>query len=210
MLDMPLVTQSDPGSENYGIANAHTTLRHWHDPQLKGTLQHRWMRQKKNVMPEIAWSQLRRRFTPGYEDTLQQGVDQGWYNPDDPLESLVFRWVFVPWLQRELDAYRERINHTAKRADRNKVLPHGVPEHIYESPETYGALDFKVKITDPASLQYVRQLYAPTDHPVFELVPTSFNGLAEGFYTTMGCIRKITGCLECLGQDNQDTQDHKT
>ncbi|KAG2131596.1 uncharacterized protein EDB93DRAFT_1255444 [Suillus bovinus] len=55
---MPMVTQSDPGSENFGIANAHTTLRQWHDPALQGTLQHRWMRHKKNVMPEITWSQM--------------------------------------------------------------------------------------------------------------------------------------------------------
>lgn len=78
---MPLVTQSDPGSENYGIANAHTALRHLHDPSLAGTLQHRWMRQKKNVMPEITWSQLRRRFTPGFETLLQVGITNGWYDP---------------------------------------------------------------------------------------------------------------------------------
>ena len=83
---MPLVTQSDPGSENYGIANAHTALRHWHDPNLVGTIQHRWMRHKKNVMPEIAWSQMRRRFTPGFENILQKGVDEGWYNVSNPLD----------------------------------------------------------------------------------------------------------------------------
>jgi len=84
--DVPLVTQSDPGSENYGIANAHTVLRHWHDPNLSGTIQHRWMRQKKNVMPEIAWSQLRRRFTPGFENILQEGVNEGWYDMNHPLD----------------------------------------------------------------------------------------------------------------------------
>ena len=34
---------------------------------------------------------------------------------------MVFRWVFIPWLQRELDAYRDRVNNTAKRRDRNKA-----------------------------------------------------------------------------------------
>jgi hypothetical protein len=52
--------------------------------------------------------------------------------------------LYHPWLQAELDLYRDRINHTAKRADRNKVLPHGVPEHIYEQPEDFGCLNFKV------------------------------------------------------------------
>lgn len=56
--DIPMVTQSDPGSENYGIANAHTRLHRWHDPALQGSLQYCWMKMKKNVMLEITWSQM--------------------------------------------------------------------------------------------------------------------------------------------------------
>ena len=86
LADIPLVSQSDPGSENYGIAKAQTALRHWHDPSLAGTIQHRWMRQKKNVKPEITWSQLRRRFTAGFEDLLEIGVTNGWYDTARPLD----------------------------------------------------------------------------------------------------------------------------
>ncbi|KAJ7032562.1 hypothetical protein C8F04DRAFT_900393, partial [Mycena alexandri] len=63
------------------LANGHTLLRHWHDRSLRGTLQHRWMKEKKNVMPEIGWSQLRHRLTPGFEGILDLGVNQGWYDP---------------------------------------------------------------------------------------------------------------------------------
>ena len=59
--DMPLVSQSNPGSENYG-------------------------RQKKNVKPEITWSQLHCRFTPGFEDLLELGVTNGWYDTNRPLD----------------------------------------------------------------------------------------------------------------------------
>ena len=162
LLDMSLISQSDLGSENYGIANAQTMLRQLHDPSLAGTLQHRWKRLQKNVMPEISWSQFRRRFAPGFEDILDLGVTEEWFDPSDlrqrsvsailfkctklTLLSLVFRWVFIPWVQAELDAYRERINLTSKRADRNKVLPHGPPDHIYHDAAAYGCLDFKVNL----------------------------------------------------------------
>ena len=86
---MPLVSQSDPGSENFGLANGHTLLRHWHDQSLVGTLQHRWMNEKKNVMPEIGWSQLRHRWTPGFEDILDIGVNNGWYDPNILLQAYV-------------------------------------------------------------------------------------------------------------------------
>jgi hypothetical protein len=59
-------------------------------------------------------------------------------------DSLVFRWLFIPWLQKELDAWVDRYNNSRKRADRNKILPHGVPNDICAFPERFGALDFKV------------------------------------------------------------------
>lgn len=86
-----MVMQSDPGTENYGIANAHTMLRQSHDPTLQGMLQHHWMQMKKNVMPEITWSQLRRYFTPGFESILDWGVDEGWYDSTNTLQVWVFR-----------------------------------------------------------------------------------------------------------------------
>jgi len=81
-----MITQSDPGTENVGIANAQTLLRQMHNPTLEGFVQHRWMRTKKNIMPEIAWSQLCRRFTPGFEALLEEGVDAGWYDSDNMLQ----------------------------------------------------------------------------------------------------------------------------
>ncbi|KAJ7432412.1 hypothetical protein B0H11DRAFT_1760479, partial [Mycena galericulata] len=185
---MPLVSQSDPGTENFGLANGHTLLRQWHDPSLQGTLQHRWMREKKNVMPEIGWSQLRHRFTPVFEDILDVGVNNGWYDPDILIEAyviLVFRWVFIPWLQRELDSYRERVNNTAKRADRNKVLPHGVPTDMAEHPGDYGVLDLKIKVEQEA-VDSVRALYAPKDHEVFQLVPPDFQAIITEMYVQLG------------------------
>ncbi|KAG2739204.1 hypothetical protein P692DRAFT_20757479, partial [Suillus brevipes Sb2] len=182
---MPMVTQSDPGSENYGIANAHTMLRQWHDPALQGSLQHQWMRTKKNVMPEITWSQMRRRFTPGFETLLDRGVTSGWYDTNNTLQLMIFRWVFIPWLQRELDAYQDRVNNTRKRRDRNKILPHGAPDIIYQSPENFGVLDFKIKVEREA-LDHVRDIYIDSSHIVFDLVPKPFAEFMEHCYTELG------------------------
>ncbi|KAF4568135.1 hypothetical protein AB1N83_012342 [Pleurotus pulmonarius] len=182
---IPLITQSDPGSENFGIAKAQTFLRHWHDPTMEGHLCHRWMKEKKNIPPEISWSQLRRRFTPGFENILDKGVHMGWYNIDDTVHRLTFRWTFIPWLQFELDAYRSRVNSSAKRRNRNKILPHGVPDHMAEFPHLYGALDFKVQIEREAITE-ARALYAPPSHDVFNLVPTSFETTITRGYTSLG------------------------
>ncbi|KAG1867744.1 hypothetical protein F4604DRAFT_1584905 [Suillus subluteus] len=182
---MPLITQSDLGSENYGIANAQTLLHQCYDPTLQGTLQHHWMHTKKNVMLEITWSQLWCRFTPGFETLLDEGVIEGWYDSGNTLHMMVFHWVFIPWLQQELDAYRDRVNNSAKRHDNNKVLPHGVPSLIYDSPEDFGALDFKVSI-DREGIDYVHNFYINASHPVFNLVPPMLGDFIEGCYDAMG------------------------
>ncbi|KAJ7668830.1 hypothetical protein B0H17DRAFT_1162310 [Mycena rosella] len=173
ILIMPLVSQSDPGTENFGLADGHTLLRHLHDPDLEGTLQHRWMREKKNVMPEIGWSQLHHQFTSGFEDILDMGVTNGWYDPGDLVETLVFRWLFIPWLQKK---------------SIHIILPHGVPNDMYEHPGDYRVLDFKVctLVNLPEAIDEVRALHAAEDHNVFQLVPPDFHAIISQMYDEMG------------------------
>jgi len=86
---IPLTTQSDPGSENYGVANVQTHARHKLDPSLAGTLQHWWKCKKNNVKSEANWSIFRQDFAPGFEDLFELGVNQGWYDVDKPLEKYI-------------------------------------------------------------------------------------------------------------------------
>jgi hypothetical protein len=45
------------------------------DPTLARTLQHKFRGQHRNLKPKIFWSQLRQRWTPGFEDILDYGVN---------------------------------------------------------------------------------------------------------------------------------------
>ncbi|EGN94795.1 hypothetical protein SERLA73DRAFT_155521 [Serpula lacrymans var. lacrymans S7.3] len=120
---MPLITQSDPGTENYSIANDHTLLRYMQDPALD--------------------------------------------------KMLVFHYVFIPWIQQELDRFVDRFNRTKPRHNSHKLLPHGHPIDIFNQPEKFELRDFVVKI-HPPYLTEVRKKYAPPDHHVFNLVPPAF------------------------------------
>ncbi|KAA1467108.1 hypothetical protein DENSPDRAFT_769383 [Dentipellis sp. KUC8613] len=178
---IPLVTQSDPGSENFGVANAQTYIRHRLDASLSDTLQHRWMRKHQNIKPEAHWSVMRRDFSPGFENLLDQGIQNGWYNPNDAMDSYLFRWLGIPWLQRELDEWVYLHNHTIRRANKHKMTPHGIPELIRENPADYQSIDVKVLV--PGELfDEAEQLWAPPGHPVFELVPQGFAQYAQVCY----------------------------
>lgn len=167
---VPLTTQADPGNENNGVANAHTIIRHTLDPSLKDTRQHRIMRKHNNVKSESNWSIFRRDFTPGFENIFESGVNQGLYDVDDPLEMLVnlpclwlynwslhrlvFRWLAIPWIQAEVDAWVFQRNSCPPRRDKNKILPQGVPAIIRSQPELYGSSDYKVPTSSLSLLRF--------------------------------------------------------
>ena len=76
-LAIPMYTQSDPGSENFGVANMHTLIRQFLDPTLDNTIQHKWMRKHQNIKPEIFWSGFRRHFISGFERLFMEGGEHG-------------------------------------------------------------------------------------------------------------------------------------
>ncbi|KAK0493820.1 hypothetical protein EDD18DRAFT_1077932, partial [Armillaria luteobubalina] len=180
-----LLTQSDMGNENGNVAWAQSYLRQWADPSLNGTIQHHWKFDKKNIPSEILWRVFQRTFTFGFEGVLQHGIEQGWYDLNIPLDALVFRYLFIPWLQHECDEYVTGNNTHKKRHDRNIAQPNGVLILIEQVPERFGAEDFKVAFS-AESINKARQLYAPPDHPVLKLVPDTFATLAHGFIIDLG------------------------
>ncbi|KIJ33625.1 hypothetical protein M422DRAFT_183028, partial [Sphaerobolus stellatus SS14] len=166
----PLITQSDPGSENYGIANAQTTMRLIADSALAGTSQHKFKHRTTNIPPEIQWSLLRQIFTTGFENMLKYGVDRHWFNENDPIHVHSWIRILIPWMQEECDSYRMRRNTSQRRRDTKKLLPTGIPDLIYHEPAKYGnAKDYKV-IIPTAVIDELEKELAPPDHLVFQLI----------------------------------------
>ncbi|KAH8100012.1 hypothetical protein BXZ70DRAFT_907606 [Cristinia sonorae] len=182
---VPMITMSDLGTENYGIANCHTHIRHRLDPSLQGTRQHRWMMGTHNIKPEIWWSILRQGWTPGFEATLQEGLIHNWYDPLIVTHKLVFLWLALPWLQAEMDSWVDQFNSTQRRSVQSKGLPHGIPNDIAEHPEEYGGRDFKIIVPDNLFDEMIHD-WAPPDHPVFELVPATMERIIVAHYEAMG------------------------
>ncbi|KAH9014255.1 hypothetical protein EDB84DRAFT_1590323 [Lactarius hengduanensis] len=177
---IPLITQSDPGTEN-------VNLRHQVDPSLDGSIQHRWFRKHGNIKPEIHWSVFRRDWAVGFQNLLDEGVENKYYDIGDPLEwhaiflsTLVFRFVFIPFIQREVDAWVHQRNWT------KLVLPNGIPMIILQKPHKWKAADYKIPVP-PEVLNEIEKKYAPPDDPVFELVPPEFAVHANAVWTTLGC-----------------------
>jgi hypothetical protein len=77
--------------ENYNVAYAHTHIRHTLDPSLTSSIQHNWKRGHMNIKPEQMWSRFRRVWTGGFEELLDEGIRQQWYNTVNIADRYVYR-----------------------------------------------------------------------------------------------------------------------
>ena len=52
---------------------------------------------------------------------------------------MLLAFVIIPLLQKELDTFKDTVWNTHRiRQQKDTVLPHGIPEHIYNFPSEYG------------------------------------------------------------------------
>ena len=81
-----MLTQSDHGTENYHVDYAQTSIRQELDPELSGTLQHKWMHGHTNIKPKHAWGRLRDMWSKDFEDMFDVGIQNQWYNLSNTLD----------------------------------------------------------------------------------------------------------------------------
>ncbi|KAJ7207829.1 hypothetical protein GGX14DRAFT_634170 [Mycena pura] len=183
---VPLLTFSDTGRENNGIAKCHSTIRQRLDVSLQGTIQHKWFYDKMNIKSEISWARFRRGFAVGFEQLLNDGEVRGLidYGRKDALDT------FVPLNPPALATHSlsDRIpfpNASIRRSYKHKILPHGIPDEIHNNPEKWGGQNFSVPVPN-ALLDEMEALWSPPDSPVFELTSPSFNARVQQLYTELG------------------------
>ena len=66
--------------------------------------------------------------------------------------------MYIPVIQKELDTFRVSVwNNHGTRKQRDKALPSGVPDHIYNYPEQYGGEKCGLNVTEE-QLQEVAEM----------------------------------------------------
>jgi hypothetical protein len=93
-LSVPLIIQSDPDPENFGVVNAQTVICHCLDPTLWDTLQHCWMVKHQNILSEIKWSIFHHDWLLGFEDILDACINNSWYDVNNIFERYALIFIF--------------------------------------------------------------------------------------------------------------------
>ncbi|KAF8151403.1 hypothetical protein B0H34DRAFT_755565 [Crassisporium funariophilum] len=135
---------------------------------------------------KIWWCNRNTHLINGYYISAGRKVGGGYYASLILAYRLVFRWLAIPWLQAELDLWTSRYNSSPRRADKHKILPHGIPDLIHAKPHQFnGSKNFMVVIS-PELFDEVEKEWAPPDDPVFQLVPPTFGEQASALYASIG------------------------
>ncbi|CAB4026934.1 Hypothetical predicted protein [Paramuricea clavata] len=75
--------------------------------------------------------------------------DQCHYDPHNNTDRMLLAFIMVPLIQKELDIFREKVWNTHRiRAQKDTLLPDGVPEHIYNFPEQYNLEECGFAVTE--------------------------------------------------------------
>lgn len=125
---LPMLTQSDHGTENYNIAYAQTHMRQKLDPDLVGTLQHSFMRGHTNIKPERAWGRLRDTWSKGFEDMLNIGITNQWYNTSNVLDR------YAPFCVRNLGFLLIRVALPSAGSQSHSSRPSSITTSNYTTP----------------------------------------------------------------------------
>ena len=88
---------------------------------------------------------------------LFEGFESNLYNDNDLLEGFIFRYLWIPFVQRELNLYREQVNTTIRKKSKNAILPHDRPDLIYGNPENYGLMECGFQL-EPADITLIDSL----------------------------------------------------
>ncbi|KAI9618789.1 hypothetical protein H4Q26_012043 [Puccinia striiformis f. sp. tritici PST-130] len=100
-----------------------------------------------NQKIKCLWSQMMRQHNRSIIDHLMDRVDDHSYNMQDPIQKLLFLFLWIPIFQSSANIWVDLNNHARKRKDKTISLPGGcTPNFSYSTPEAFHTVDQLVPV----------------------------------------------------------------
>ncbi|KAF8574563.1 hypothetical protein K439DRAFT_1649746 [Ramaria rubella] len=153
---IPLPTQSDPGSENFGVANAHTALCHHLDPTLVRTCQHKF---------NLIWHWVTIPWLQAELDVLPHGIPDLIFNePHNFSHSMDFQLPIDEATIKEVEAQWAPPDHKVF-----ELVPSNFSIQAYTFWERLGSLVVKIHSFWDIFTQMVDAFHGIAPNPRLEL-----------------------------------------
>ncbi|OAV93906.1 hypothetical protein PTTG_04400 [Puccinia triticina 1-1 BBBD Race 1] len=146
---------------------------------------HQYTKSVHNQKIECFWSQLMRHYNVELINQLYEADESGKYDPQDPVDYLLFVYLWVPLLQDSLDKWIHNYNSYKRRIDKKSMLPSGCSANVcYKNPEDYDAEDGLVPVELSAVLELENEFY-PDAEDLLRTCPEWFREMMDLLITKM-------------------------
>ncbi|KAA1115085.1 hypothetical protein PGT21_031161 [Puccinia graminis f. sp. tritici] len=113
-------------------------------------------------------------------DNILTQIENGLYDPDDQVQLLLFRFLWIPVFQSSVNIWVDLQNHSRKRRDHSISTPTAcTPDFSYSTPEAFGSTDQLVPIPSEHIQSLLHHEYPNIDR-MFTHTPGWFHEVATG------------------------------
>ncbi|POW23116.1 hypothetical protein PSHT_00539 [Puccinia striiformis] len=185
---VPLKVTADYGTETIDVSMYQMKLSH----EFAGiTLEQATKRMHhtkstRNQKIEALWSQMMKQHNRLIIDHIMTHIEDGSYQPDDPIQKLLFLFLWIPVFQASADIWVDLNNHARKRKDHTISQPTGcTPDFAYTTPGHFGTVDQLVPVDVNRVQQFLQEDYPDIDR-MFTHTPPWFCATALGVMGYLG------------------------
>ncbi|KAA1131314.1 hypothetical protein PGTUg99_031233 [Puccinia graminis f. sp. tritici] len=178
---LPLKVTSDYGTETVEMA----TYQMWLSYRFGGingeeaTKRMHFTKSNRNQKIESLWSQMMKQHNRPIIDSIVTEIENGYYNPDDEIEKLLFLFLWIPVFQSSVNIWVDLYNNSKRRRDYSITLPTACsPDYSYGTPEAFGTTDQLVNVPSQEIELLIAQDY-PNCQEMFQHTPEWFRLIAE-------------------------------
>ncbi|EHS63088.1 uncharacterized protein PGTG_21418 [Puccinia graminis f. sp. tritici CRL 75-36-700-3] len=162
---IPRRTSTDKGTETIHLASHQINLtQQYNEECIDPTQSHLFTKSTHNQKIECLWSQLMKRYNSELINKLFTAIEESFYDPQDPLEQLLFIYLWVPLVQRSLDDWMNNYNTYKRRLDKKSSLPTRCSaDWCFNYPEEQGGEQGLIKVTGEAADALEKEFYPEGD-----------------------------------------------
>ncbi|KAI7961840.1 hypothetical protein MJO28_002329 [Puccinia striiformis f. sp. tritici] len=186
---IPKKLTTDKGTETGDMATFQIQLSHEFIEDLTPEQAQEHMHYTKSIHNqriESLWSRMMTEHNRPVIDNILKHMEKEAYDDSDPLQKLLFVFLWVPVFQASADSWVESHNAFRKRRDKRTCLPTGVaPVFSYSNPEHFQTSDLLVPIPHERFDELLEEHY-PNLEQMFTHTPAFFHDVASQLFRDMG------------------------
>ncbi|KAH9456554.1 hypothetical protein Pst134EA_011818 [Puccinia striiformis f. sp. tritici] len=132
------------------------------------------------------WSQMMKQHNQTIKNDIAEEMNSGGYDPEDGVQKLLFKFLWIPVLQSSVDVWVDSYNHHLKQFDKNTTLPTAcTPDFSYSTPKFFHTTNQLVKVPSQHIEGLMQESY-PDVQEMFAHTPPDFHEVASTIMAKLG------------------------